>query len=64
MDTADAARGRFTLTGTAKAGGLLYMRGFVGKEVANIVLISALDGWQAGFEAAVRAVEASFKPGF
>ena len=37
----DEATGRFTLSGTAKAGGLLYMRGFVGKEVANIVSISA-----------------------
>ena len=60
----DEAAGRFTLAGAAKAGGLLYMRGFVGKEVANIARVAAPDGWQAGFDVAVKAVEASFKPGF
>ena len=60
----DEAAGRFTLAGTAKAGGQLYVRGFVGKEVANIVRVATPDGWQAGFDVAVRAVEASFKPGF
>ncbi|MBQ9578274.1 MAG: DUF1311 domain-containing protein [Ottowia sp.] len=60
----DEAAGRFTLSGTAKAGGQLYVRGFVGKEVANIVRVATPDGWQAGFDVAVRAVEASFKPGF
>ncbi len=63
-DTTDAAHSRFTLAGTAKAGGLLYVRGFVGAEVANIARISAPDGWREGFDVAVRAVEASFKPGF
>ncbi|MBQ6656208.1 MAG: hypothetical protein IJM64_02845 [Ottowia sp.] len=61
---ADAAAGRFTLAGTAKTGGLLYVRCFFDKEVANIARITAPDGWQAGFDAAVRAVESSFKPGF
>ena len=60
----DEAAARFTLAGTAKAGGQLYVRGFVSKEVANIVRVATPDGWQAGFDAAVRAVEASFKPGF
>ena len=60
----DEAAGRFTLSGAAKAGGQLYLRGFVGKEVANIVRVATPDGWQAGFDVAVRAVEASFKPGF
>lgn len=61
---ADAAAGHFTLAGTAKTGGLLYVRCFFDKEVANIARITAPDGWQAGFDAAVRAVESSFKPGF
>ena len=60
----DEAAARFTLAGTAKAGGQLYVRGFVSKEVANIVRVATPDGWQAGFDVAVRAVEASFKPGF
>ena len=60
----DEAAGRFTLSGTAKAGGLLYVRGFVGKEVANMVRIAVPSGDKLSLDVAVRAVEASFKPGF